>query len=219
MKIGIIGAGHIGATLARHFAKAGHQVGISNSRGPNSLAGLVKSMGPNTCAMTGHEAAWFGEVVLLAAPWRKTEALPLPKLVAGKIVVDAMNPYSAEGEVMDLGPSTSSEEVARRLPGARLVKAFNTLYYHTLATETRASDKNRLVIFVAGDDAEAKTTVSRLIDQIGFAALDTGSLREGGRLQEPGSPIYNRPLTLDQARDALRALELTAVPNIIHYNP
>jgi 8-hydroxy-5-deazaflavin:NADPH oxidoreductase len=210
MKIGIIGAGHIGATLARHFAKAGHQVGISNSRGPHSLAGLVKSMGPNTCAMTSHEAAWFGEVILLAAPWRKTEALPLPKLVAGKIVIDAMNPYSAEGEVVDLGESTSSEEVAKRLPGALLVKAFNTMYYHTLATEGRASDKNRLVIFLAGDDVEAKTTVSRLIEQIGFAALDTGSLREGGRLQQPGSSIYNRPMTMDQAREALRALELTA---------
>ncbi len=205
MKIGIIGAGHIGATLARHFAKAGHEVGISNSRGPQTLAGLVKSMGPKTCAMTGHEAAWFGEVVFLAAPWRKTEALPLPKLVEGKIVVDAMNPYSSEGEVIPLGESTSSEEVARRLPGARVVKAFNTMYYHTLATETRASAQNRLVIFLAGDDAEAKKAVARLIEQIGFAPLDTGGLREGGRMQEPGSPIYNRPLTLEQAREVLRA--------------
>jgi 8-hydroxy-5-deazaflavin:NADPH oxidoreductase len=207
MKIGIIGAGHIGATLARHFAKAGHEVGISNSRGPHTLAGLVKSMGPKTCAMTSHEAAWFGDIVILAAPWRKTEALPLPKLVAGKIVVDAMNPYSAEGEVISLGETTSSEEVARHLPGARLVKAFNTMYYHTLATETRDSANNRLVIFLAGDDADAKQTVARLIEQIGFAPLDTGSLRTGGRMQEPDSPLYNRPLTPDEACAALRSLK------------
>jgi 8-hydroxy-5-deazaflavin:NADPH oxidoreductase len=209
MRIGIIGAGHIGATLARHFAKAGHEVGISNSRGPDTLAGLVKSMGPKTCAMTNHEAARFGEVVILAAPWRKTDALPLPELVEGKIVVDAMNPYSASGELIPLGESTSSEEVARRLPRARLVKAFNTMYYHTLATETRASANNRLVIFVAGDDADAKKTVARLIEQIGFAPLDTGSLREGGRRQEPASPLWNRTLTLEQARVALRTLQAT----------
>ena len=138
MNIGIIGAGHIGATLARHFAKVGHEVGLSNSRGPESLSALVKSIGPNARAMTVAEAAKFGELVVLAVPWRTAEALPAPELVAGKTVVDAMNPYSADGEVIDLGKRTSSEEVARRLPGARLVKAFNTMYYHTLATEARA---------------------------------------------------------------------------------
>jgi 8-hydroxy-5-deazaflavin:NADPH oxidoreductase len=206
MKIGIIGAGHIGATLARHFAKAGHSVGLSNSRGPASLAGLVQSIGPNARAMTKDEAARFGEVVLLAAPWRKTEALPAPDSVAGKIVVDAMNPYSAEGEVIDLGVSTSSEETARRLPGARLVKAFNTMYYHTLATEARVGRAERLALFLAGDDPAAKAGVADLIEQIGFAPLDTGSLREGGRKQQPDSPLYNRPLTLRRAREALGKL-------------
>jgi predicted dinucleotide-binding enzyme len=204
MKIGIIGAGNIGATLARHFAKAGHQVGLSNSRGPSSLAAVAKSIGPNACAMTVAEAARFGEVVLLAVPWRTPDALPPPDSVAGKIVIDAMNPYSAEGEVMDIGHRNSSEEVARRLPGARLVKAFNTMYYHTLATEARPSGADRLVLFVAGDDADAKAVVSRLIEQIGFASVDTGSLREGGRKQQPGSPIYNKPMTVPEARRALQ---------------
>lgn len=203
MKIGIIGAGHIGSTLARHFAKAGHQVGLSNSRGPDSLAALVKSIGPNACAMTVGEAAKFGEVVLLAVPWRKPEALPPARLLAGKVVIDAMNPYSETGDVMDLGEQTSSEEVGRRLPGARLVKAFNTMYYHTLATEARAGKENRQVLFLAGDDAEAKAIVSKLIEQIGFSPFDTGPLREGGRKQQPGSPIYNRSLTADQARAVL----------------
>jgi 8-hydroxy-5-deazaflavin:NADPH oxidoreductase len=204
MKIGIIGSGHIGGTLARHFAKAGHQVGVSNSRGPGSLAGLVQSIGPNACAMSVEEAAKFGEAVVLAAPWRTPEALPRPEWVAGKIVIDAMNPYSSQGEVMDLGQTTSSEEVAKRLPGARLVKAFNTMYYQTLATEARPRPEDRLVLFIAGDDAEAKAVVSRLIEDIGFAVVDTGSLREGGRMQQPGSPIYNRPMKLEEARQAVR---------------
>ncbi len=203
MKIGILGAGNIGATLARHFAKAGHQVGLSNSRGPASLAGLVKSIGPNACAMTSEEAAKFGEVVLLAVPWRSREAWPAPEWVSGKIVIDAMNPYSADGEIMDLGDRLSSDEVVQHFPGARVVKAFNTMYYHTLATEARAPGENRLVLFVAGDDASAKAVVSKLIDEIGFTPVDTGSLREGGRKQRPGSPIYNRPMTAAQARAAL----------------
>lgn len=209
MNIGIIGAGHIGATLGRHFAKAGHQVGLSNSRGPGSLASLVKSIGPNACTMTVGEAAKFGELVMLAVPWRTPEALPGPELLAGKIVVDAMNPYSADGEVMDLGRKTSTEEVARRLPGARLVKAFNTMYYHTLATEARPPGPERLVLFVAGDDADAKVVVSQLIDQIGFTAVDTGSLVEGGRKQQPGSAIYNRPMNEQQAREALHMMSDT----------
>ncbi len=206
MKIGIIGAGHIGSTLARHFVKAGHQVGLSNSRGPASLASLVKSLGPGACGMTTDEAASFGDVVLLAVPWRKPDALPPAHLVAGKIVIDAMNPYSAEGEPMDLGERTSSEEVARRLPGARLVKAFNTMYYHTLATEARPGGRNQLVLFVAGDDVEAKRTVCDLIKQIGFAPVDTGSLQEGGRRQQPGSPIYNKPMAVDEAKRILAAM-------------
>ncbi|HWI59578.1 MAG TPA: NADPH-dependent F420 reductase [Bacillota bacterium] len=204
MKIGIIGAGHIGSTLGRHFAKAGHQVGLSNSRGPASLAGLVKSIGPNACAMTVAEAAKFGEMVVLAVPWRTPEALPAPDLVAGKIVIDAMNPYSAQGEVIGLEETSSSEEVAKRLPGARLVKAFNTMYYHTLGTEARPPNQERLVLFVAGDDAAAKAVVSRLIEEIGFAPVDTGSLHKGGRLQQPGSPIYNKPMTVGEAREAVR---------------
>lgn len=206
MKIGVIGSGNIGETLARHFVKAGHQVGLCNSRGPASLTGLVRSLGSNACAMTCEEAAKFGELVLLAVPWRTPEALPRPEWVAGKIVVDAMNPYSAEGDVIDLREKTSSEETAKRLPGARLVKAFNTLFYRTLATEARPHAEDRLVLFVAGDDQRAKTVVMRLIEEIGFAVVDTGPLREGGRMQQPGSSIYNRPMKLGEAREAVRLM-------------
>jgi predicted dinucleotide-binding enzyme len=212
MNIGIIGAGHIGGTAARLLVKAGHEVAISNSRGPASLRSLAAELGPHAHAMRVDDAARFGSVILLAVPWRKPEALPRPDLVAGKIVIDAMNPYGASGEVISTGGVTSSEEVQRRLPGARLVKAFNTIYYQHLATlgNTRLPLDQRYTIFVAGDDAEAKQAASKLIEEMGFAALDTGGLRQGGRKQEPGSSIYNRPMLLTEARKALASTPRTA---------
>jgi predicted dinucleotide-binding enzyme len=208
MKIGIIGAGNIGAATARLFVKAGHEIAISNSRGPDSLRDLVKELGEHAHAMTVDEAAQFGEVVLLAVPWRSPEALPKPELVAGKIVIDAMNPYKPDFTFYDLGDSTSSEETAKRLPGARLVKAFNTIYYQHLASRGRTDlpVEQRHTIFVAGDDATAKRVVTQLIEQIGFAPVDTGSLRDGGRKQQPGSAIYNKPMIGQEAKEALTRL-------------
>jgi predicted dinucleotide-binding enzyme len=207
MKIGVIGSGHIGGTAARLFINAGHEVALSNSRGPESLEDFVAELGPRARGMTVEQAARFGEVVLLAVPWRAPEALPPPGTVAGKIVIDAMNPYSVSGEVLDLGDSTSSEEVLKRMPQARLVKAFNTIYYQHLATRGRKDlpIEQRHVIFLAGDDAGAKHAVARLIEDIGFAPIDTGSLREGGRIQQPGSPLYNHPMTPREARRILAA--------------
>ena len=208
MRIGIIGAGNIGGTAARLFTRAGHEVAVSNSRGPESLHGLVEELGPRARALTGEEAARFGDVVLLAVLWRKPEALPPPEAVAGKIVIDAMNPYKEEDGFFDLGDSTSSEETAKRLPGARLVKAFNTIYFQHLASRGRTNlpVEERHAIFLAGDDAEAKAVVARLIEEIGFAPVDTGSLREGGRSQQPGSPIYNRPMSGREAKEELARL-------------
>lgn len=206
MKIGIIGSGRIGGTVARLFAQAGHEVALSNSRGPKSLSSLVSLLGPNVKAMTAEEAARFGEVVFLALPWRKRDQLPPTSNFIGKIVIDATNPYSAFLRVMDLGASTSSEEMAKQLPGARLVKAFNTMRSDTLGTGSKKTGNGRFVLFVAGDDVEAKKIVSKLIEEIGFAAVDTGTLREGGRRQQPGSPIYVRDLTVPQAQDALRRM-------------
>jgi hypothetical protein len=114
-----------------------------------------------------------------------------------------MNYYPQRDGRIDFGGLTSSELVARHLPEGRLVKAFNTMYFETLATEGRPSapPEDRLVLFVAGDDPEAKGVVVRLIHELGFAPLDTGSLRDGGRRQEPGSPIYNHPMKLAEARE------------------
>jgi predicted dinucleotide-binding enzyme len=207
MKIGIIGAGMIGGTVARLFARAGHDVAISNSRGPASLKDLIGDIGPRAQAMTVEDAARFGDAVLLAVPWRTPEALPPADAVAGKIVIDAMNPYSATGGMEDLGGLTSSEHTRRRLPGARLVKAFNTIYYKHLAANGRTDVPvaDRHAIFVAGDDEDAKRVVERLIEEIGFGAVDTGGLVEGGRKQEPGAAVYNRPMTVSAAREALDA--------------
>lgn len=204
-KIGILGAGMIGATTARLFAGAGHQVAISNSRGPETLADLVRELAPNLRAMTAADTARWADIVLLAVPWRSPQALPAADAVEGKIVIDAMNPYAADGSIIDLGASSSSEETRKRLPGARIVKAFNTIWYRHLAERGRPEMpvEERHAIFVAGDDAEAKAVVAKLIEEIGFAAVDTGSLAEGGRRQQPNTPFYNKVLTARDARALL----------------
>jgi 8-hydroxy-5-deazaflavin:NADPH oxidoreductase len=206
VKIGIVGAGNIGKTAARLFAAAGHAVAVSNSRGPESLAEVVTELGPGVQALSVEDAARFGDVVLLAVPWRSPEALPPAEAVQGKVVIDAMNQYGPQG-IIDLGEGTASEETAKRLPGARLVKAFNTMNFQPLGSEGRPSapEDERLALYVAGDDAEAKAVVAKLIDEIGFTAVDTGSLREGGKRQEPDSAIYNRPMAAAEARRVLNS--------------
>jgi predicted dinucleotide-binding enzyme len=115
-----------------------------------------------------------------------------------------MNPYTEDFELEDLGDRSSSEIIKTLVPGARLVKAFNTMYYKRLASEGKPhGSKDRLAVFIAGDDAQAKEIVAALIDEIGFDTIDTGSLAKGGRMQQPGSAIYNVPLT---ARDAKKTL-------------
>ena len=117
MKIGIIGAGNLGATGARVFVNAGHEIAISNSRGPDSLRKLVAELGSRAHAATVDDAARFGDVVLLAVPWRSPEALPKPEAVAGKIVIDAMNPYKPDFTLYDLGDSTSRQTFSGSPPG------------------------------------------------------------------------------------------------------
>lgn len=205
MNIGIIGAGNIGANAARLFANAGHRVAISNSRGPESLSSLVEEIGANASDASVEEAAGFGEVVLVAIPFGRYETLPAAQL-ADKIVIDATNYYPGRERQLDFGGLTSSEVISGHLPLTRLVKAFNTMYYETLRTRGSQSYEDRLVLFVAGDDVEAKATVSGLIDEIGFAPVDTGSLRDGGGKQEPGSPIYNEPMSDERAREILSGI-------------
>lgn len=206
MKIGIIGAGHIGSTTARLFIDAGHEVAISNSRGPETLRDLVATLGPNARATTPEEAARFGEVVLLAIPLKDYTTLPDDAL-RGKIAIDAMNYYpNRDGQFgeLDAGNRTSSEMIASHLTGARVVKAFNTIWFEHLKTKGKkdAPVEQRRAIFFSGDDADAKGIVSRLIEDIGFGPYDLGSLRDSAR-QQPDAAIYNRDVTVAEARELL----------------
>jgi len=200
VKIGIVGAGRMGGTLAVLLAHAGHEVLPANSRGPESLADLVAQAGPTARATTPEAAAREGEVVIVALPWSHRDALPAPGLVAGKVVVDAMNSF---GHKAATGP-TSTEQTAQALPGARVVKAFNTLNFGTMRGAAGRTGDERLSLFLAGDDAEAKQIVAGLISDMGFAAVDSGPLREGGLRQQPGGPVFNKKLTERQARDLLQ---------------
>lgn len=203
MKIGIIGAGNIGGNAALLFAKAGHEIAIANSRGPETLSDLVSEIGENAKAVTAEEAVKFGEIVMVSIPLGKIGELPSDGL-DGKIVIDSNNYYpDRDGQIeeLDSDEKTSSELLAEHLAGAKIVKAFNTIYFEHLKTQgnTDLEIEQRRVIFVAGDDKEAKKTVAKLIEEIGFAAYDTGNLREGGKNQEPNTAIYNRNLTLSEA--------------------
>lgn len=189
MRIGVIGAGNVGHALAVRFAAAGHQVMISNSRGPDTLAAVVASIQGDVRAGTVPEAARFGEIVAVAIPLRAIRDLP-PEPFAGRVVVDANNYFPRrDGRIpeLDTDQTTSSELLASLLPGAAVVKAFNTVFFQRLLDDSHPElpAADRLAIPVAGDDANAKRTVADLIDQIGFTGVDAGTLAESRRLQ-PG---------------------------------
>lgn len=171
MNICIIGSGMIGGTAARLFAQCGHSVAVSNRRGAESMAGLLSGIGKSGRSASIQEAADFGEVVLIAIPFGQYRTLPTAPL-AGKIVIDAMNYYPQRDGKIDLGEPGSSELVARHLTGARVVKAFNTMYFQTLAREghTDKPVEERLALFVAGDSSEAKAVVAGLIEAACFSS-------------------------------------------------
>ena len=203
MKIGIIGSGNIGANAARLFVRAGHEVALSNSRGGQGLEALVAELGDKAQATTIEDVAKFGEVVLIAIPFGKFRTLPSDAF-KGKVVIDAGNYYPERGgkfAELDKDETTSSELMSSHLKEARLVKGFNTIYFKHLATQGDTSRplEERRAIFIAGDDSEAKEIVARLIEEIGFAAVDTGFLHEGGRSQQPGTAVYNKELTAREA--------------------
>jgi 8-hydroxy-5-deazaflavin:NADPH oxidoreductase len=206
MKIGFIGAGYIGGTLARLFAGAGHEVAVSNSRGPDTLRDFAAALGAGAAAVTRDEAAAFGEVVVAAIPFGRYRDLPAETL-AGKIVIDTNNYYPQRDghfEELDSGPTTSSELLQAHLPGAHVVKAFNALYWERLRDDGRpAGSPGRLAVAISGDDKDAKRVVADLIDQIGFDAVDAGGLADGGRRHGPGTPAYGAELSAAELRRRL----------------
>jgi 8-hydroxy-5-deazaflavin:NADPH oxidoreductase len=203
MDIGIIGAGNIGSALAKQFAKAGHRVAIANSRGPDTLAELVQSLPGDVRATDAAGAAKFGEVVVETVPLKNVGDLPAGEL-AGKVVIDTANYYPGRDGEIDFGGRSTSAWVAEQLGDPVVVKAFNTIYSQRLADGDRADlpVDERLVIPIAGDDEQAKSTVASLIEEIGFGPLDTGSLANSVN-QEPDTPIYGNMITLREARELL----------------
>jgi predicted dinucleotide-binding enzyme len=183
MDVGIIGAGRIGQAMARTAVRAGRSVTIANSRGPESLASVVSALGEGVSAGTADEAASAG-IVVIAVPWDR-----VPQAVQGldwnsQVVIDATNDWAAD----DLEGRTSSELVADLVAGARLVKAANTLGADVLASDPHEAGGQR-VIFISGDDADAKATVLALFQDAGFAAIDLGDLATGGAMQQIHHPL------------------------------
>ncbi|MFI1153801.1 NADPH-dependent F420 reductase [Streptomyces sp. NPDC020817] len=207
MRTGIIGTGRIGSTLARILVAAGHEVVLANARGPRSIGPLLAELGPAASAAHPAETAGQAELLVLMVPYASVQGLLPSAAVQDKVLVDATNAFGG-GEPLDLGGRASSELVAEWYPGARVVKSLNTMHFETLAvaggtsrTKSRgsASEDERLAHFTAGDDEKAKEIVAGIIADLGFAPVDTGSLHSGGILQQPGGPLFNRPLTEAQA--------------------
>jgi 8-hydroxy-5-deazaflavin:NADPH oxidoreductase len=203
MKIGIIGTGHIGSTLAKHFTEIGHEVAVSNSRGPGSLRELESELGDRGRAMTAEEAERFGDVVVISVPFKSYADIPAVD-IAGKVVIDTTNYYPSRDGVfteLDTDAQSSSEVLAGQLDGARIVKAFNAIQW----TSLRDKAGQRVGIPISGDDARAKQVVAGLIDQMGFEAVDAGSLAEGGRKHQPGTDVYIADLPASELRSRIAA--------------
>jgi 8-hydroxy-5-deazaflavin:NADPH oxidoreductase len=183
--IGFIGSGHVGQAIARRAIVAGHTVVMSNSRGPETLAGLVAAFGPRASAATATAASNAAEIVIVAIPFASFKQVPVDPL-AGKVVIDTGNYYAPrDGHVAELddGTTTSSEMLASRLPTSNVVKAFNTIIAAQIVEHaTPAGTPHRRALPIAGDDAAAKRLVTGLIDELGFDVVDAGLLAEGRRL-------------------------------------
>jgi 8-hydroxy-5-deazaflavin:NADPH oxidoreductase len=187
--VGFIGSGPLTQALAHHLAAAQIPILVSNSRGPESLTGLVSGLGEGAQA----EQAAKADLVILALPFlRVPELAQVVPDWSGRIVVDATNQFAEYTPVyrgyVDLGGETGSEWVARHLPGASIIKAFNAMYASYLAADPRHGE-GRQVVFYAGDDAAACADFDDLMTRLGFAPVKVGGLRDGGRLMQLGGPL------------------------------
>jgi 8-hydroxy-5-deazaflavin:NADPH oxidoreductase len=212
MEIGIIGSGHIGATLARHLSALGHQVSIANSRGPASLSALAAETGAT--AATVEQAGRARDVVILAVPQKSVPQLPRDILAAGSaVVVETGNYYpSRDGHIDAIdGGLAESAWVARTL-GRPVVKAFNNIVANSLAKRgVPAGTAGRICLSVAGDDLPSKAKVLSLIDAIGFDGIDAGTLADSWR-QQPGTPAYCRDLDVNGLKTALAKADVAQIP-------
>ncbi|HTZ27082.1 MAG TPA: NADPH-dependent F420 reductase [Streptosporangiaceae bacterium] len=192
--VGFIGSGMIGGTVAQLSVAAGHQVVLSNSRGPETLEDLARELGPLARAGTGAQASQ-ADIVVVAIPVRAYPGVPTAPLT-GKTVIDTGNYYpQRDGHIAELesGTATSSGLLQRHLSGSHVVKAFNNIFYkHLLSLARPAGAAGRTFLPIAGDDLAAKQAVTAFLDSIGYGAVDAGSLAESWR-QEPGTPVYGQP--------------------------
>jgi predicted dinucleotide-binding enzyme len=222
MIIGLIGSGNIGSTLARLSVSAGHDVVLSNRRGPHSLGELVSELGPEAQAGTPTQAAEAGDLVVVTVPLNAYRDVPVEPL-RGKIVIDTNNYYpDRDGHIAELDneSTTTSELLQRHLADSHVVKAFNNIYVDHLAVLHRpAGHPERSALPIAGNDTAAKHSVAGFLNSIGYDALDVGPLAEGWRFQrdtaayvqpytEPGTtyPTWSaRPVTTDTLMARLQA--------------
>ena len=205
MKIGIIGAGHIGGTLTRRLRALGHDVSVANSRGPQSLAALAKETGAH--AVSVPEAVRDKDLVIVTIP--EKSVLQLPKGLfdsAGRdtVVVDTGNYYpQRDGRIAAIEDGATESRWMSEQVGHPVIKAFNTIHaQHLLENGRPPGTPNRIALPVAGDDPKAKAVVMKLIDDLGFDPVDAGSLDDSWR-QQPGTPVYGADLDAARAKRAL----------------
>ena len=203
--IGLIGAGHIGSQVARLAVAQGYNVVISNSRGPETLSALVAELGPNARAATPIEAAHAADIAVVTVPLKNYRQVPVEPL-AGKVVIDTNNYYpQRDGHIPELDNEsmTTAELLQAHLPTSKVVKGFNHIYAAQLTTDGKpAGTPNRRALVIAGDDAGAKATVTKLLDQFGFDTVDAGALKEGWRIQRD-TPGYGPRRNADELRKDL----------------
>ncbi|WP_134090282.1 NADPH-dependent F420 reductase [Olivibacter sp. XZL3] len=209
MNIGIIGSGNIGSTLAGHLTKLGHQVAIANSRGPESLGEIAEKTAATP--VTTEVAAGAKDIVILATPEKAIPTLPIKILSASRaVIIDAGNYYpSRDGQNTDISGGLTDSEWVGKVLGHSVIKAFNNIVALSLASKAvPPGSPNRIALSVAGNDEREKRVVTSLIEQIGFDAIDAGSLSESWR-QQPGEPAYCQDLDKDALESALQNADIS----------
>jgi 8-hydroxy-5-deazaflavin:NADPH oxidoreductase len=212
MKIGIVGAGRIGGNAASLWAKARHEVMLSYSREPENLEQRASVIGAMASVGSVREAVEFGEVVMFSVPWRRIDEVLEeigPEALEDKVVIDTTNQFGADGVEELPDGKTAAQVNAERMPGARYVKAFNTLTAGFQGTAAGRSGDERVAMFLCGDDDEAKETVKKLIRDVGFAPVDVGGTADAAVMEAPRreGAVYGEEFSKQEAREFLEHRE------------
>jgi predicted dinucleotide-binding enzyme len=209
MRIGVVGSGRIGGNAARLFGSAGHDVFLSFSRDPDRLQELAATIGDRAQAGQVSDAVAFADVVLLSVGWALVPAaLAEAGSLEGKVVIDTTNQFGPGGVEPIPDGLTAAQFNQRRMPGARLAKAFNTVTAGFQASEAGRPADRRAVLFYCGDDPDAKQAASSLIEDAGFAPADLGGLADAGPMEAPrrAGALYGEEYRADDASAAIAAL-------------